>query len=537
MIMKPVSKTPGVNNAGSLGLQGEPLKSLAEPLAMSLGTSLAMPMGRPLSRPMGRPLIGALACAFTLALSACAGLPERSVPTDVSGALPDRYTDVLPSAEADIPPQWWKAFSDPQLIHLVEQGLQYNSDLIVAAQRLREAGAVMRGTRAGQLPSVGIFVQGVRQRAPLIGQAVAGQVVAGQADTAVVESGSYGVSIDYEVDLWGRLAAQTQAERQRYLAQSYTLAALRLTIAAELVRGYLHAQALQDSSAVLEENVQVLEDQLRLSERRYQIGTISELDLQRFRSELEDSRAQLAQVIQQQLATQRALLLLAGQLPTRQAVDALQVKRRGAAPSALPEVPTGLPSRLLDRRPDLRAAEAELAAGGADLSAARRAWLPSLAITGSAGEASTQLSSLFDDGLDIWSIGANLAHAAFDGGRRSAAIEASDARRMQLLEIYRNAARGAFREVADALDARLAATQVYRARSAQTAALNTALRLAQRRYDEGYSDYLGVLDARRSLLQSRLAVAEARRSGGTAYVDLVMAVGGGWDPESPPTTP
>ncbi len=459
-----------------------------------------------------------IACVIALGLTACAGMPERNVPEGTAEALPERFTEVLPSTEASVPVEWWRGFKDAELDRLVDRGLAYNSDLIIAAERLREARAVLRASRADQLPDVGVFIDGSRQRTSLIDPS----------NTTIIETGSYGASVSYEVDLWGRLASQSEAARQRYLAQGYTLASLRLTIAAELVRGYLQTQALLASRAVLEENVQVLEDQLRLSQLRYEIGAISELDLQRFRSELEDSRAQLAQIVQRQQATQRALLLLAGEVPSREAVAQLAISGEGVEPTALPEVPTGLPSSLLDRRPDLRAAEANLAAAGADLKAARRSWFPNIVITGSAGEMSSSLSNLFEDGLDVWSIGANVAQAIFDGGRRNAAIEASDARRLQLIESYRDTSRRAFSEVLDALDARAAASEVHRARSAQAEALATSLRLAQRRYDEGYSDYLGVLDARRSLLQSRLAVAEARRAGGAAYVDLVLAVGGGW---------
>jgi NodT family efflux transporter outer membrane factor (OMF) lipoprotein len=459
-----------------------------------------------------------LACVIALSLTACAGIPERNVPDGAANALPDRFSDVLPSPDATVPVEWWRAFNDPELDRLVARGLEYNSDLIIAAERLREARAAFRGTRANQLPEVGVFVDGSRQRTQLLDPN----------DTTIVESGAYGASISFEADLWGRLAAQSEAERQRYLAQGYTLASLRLAVIAELVRGYLQTQALIDSRAVLEENVKVLEDQLRLSQRRYEIGAISELDLQRFRSELEDSRAQVAEITRQQQATQRALLLLAGEVPSREAAAKLAIAGEGVPPTALPEVPTGLPSTLLDRRPDLRAAEANLAAAGADLKAARRAWFPNLVITGSAGEVSSSLSNLFDEGFSVWSIGANVAQAIFDGGRRNSVIEGSDARRMQLVESYRDALRRAFGEVVDALDARSAAAEAHRARTAQAESLATSLRLAQRRYYEGYSDYLGVLDARRSLLQSRLAVAEARRAGGAAYVDLVLAVGGGW---------
>jgi outer membrane protein, multidrug efflux system len=462
-------------------------------------------------------------CALTLALTACAGSPERNVPRDVTGMMPERFTEVLPLHDTQVPLEWWKAFNDPQLDELVARGLQRNGDLAIAAQRLRQAHAAFRSSRAEQLPGVDAFIDTERDRAP-------SRVNPG---TAIVESSAAGISVGYEVDLWGRLAAQTEAQRQRYLAQGYTLASLRLTIAAEIVRGYLQAQALGAARAVIDENVQVLGDQLRLSEHRSQIGAISQLDLQRFRSELEDSKAQLAEVGQRQQATRRALLLLAGELPTEQALSSLAVRAESRTPDQLPEVPTGLPSALLDRRPDVRAAEANLAGAGADLSAARRAWFPSIVLTGSAGEVSGTLSTLMKDGVDVWSMGASLVQAVFDGGRRNAIIEASSARHEELAETYRDTVRRAFNEVVDALEARAAAAEIHRARAAQAEALATALRLAQRRYDQGYSDYLGVLDARRSLLQSRLAVADARRSAAAAYVDLALAVGGGWQPENP----
>lgn len=458
--------------------------------------------------------------ACVASLAACAGLPERNVPEDVAAELPGRFDDVLPATEAEVSASWWRAFNDPVLDALVERGLEHNSDLIIGAARLREARAVLRQTRADQIPDVGVFVGGSRARS-------ASPLVPGQ--TAVGESGSYGVQAGFEVDLWGRLAAQTEAARQRYLAQGYTQAALRLTIAAELVRGYLQAQSLAVSQTILADNVVVLEDALRLSNRRYELGAISELDLQSFNSQVEDSRAQLASTRQQYNATRRALLVLAGEMPTQTALAALEVRSEAVEPSALPSVPLGLPSALLERRPDIRAAEADLAAANADLTVARRALLPSLSLTGSAGEASSDLSELFDNSFSVWSIGAELLATIFDGGRRRGAIEAADARREAVVETYRDTVRESFREVLDALDARTAAVEVHRARAAQAAALDKAVNLSQRRYDEGYSDYLGVLDARRTLLQARLAVADAERAAGAAYVDLALALGGGWD--------
>ena len=157
---------------------------------------------------------GPIAFVLALSLTACAGIPERNVPDDV--ALPGRFTAVSPTGDAEIPVEWWKAFNDPQLERLVERGLVYNSDLIIGAQRLREARAAFRSVRANQLPDIGVFIDGARERTPLVDPSDQSFV-----DTSIVETSSYGVSVGYEVDLWGRLASQTEAERQRYLAQGY----------------------------------------------------------------------------------------------------------------------------------------------------------------------------------------------------------------------------------------------------------------------------------------------------------------------------
>lgn len=452
-----------------------------------------------------------------VALAGCAALPGHGNRDSVEAELPERFSALLPASNETIDVQWWRAFDDADLDTLVSQGLAHNSDLVIGAARLREAAAVFRQTRSAQLPDVGVFVSGARQKA------------SAQGGDAVLSEGAFGVSIGFEVDLWGRLATQSAAARQRYLAQGYTQAALKQVIAAELVRGYVSAQALAANRVALEQNLALLEESLELAQRRFDLGVISELDLHRSRSELEDSRAQLASVLQRYNATRRALLVLAGQMPAESALDALTVRAISLKPHQLPDVPVGLPSDLLERRPDLRAAEADLLAAHADVSVAKRALLPSLTLTGRGGRATGDLSDLISGPhLDIWSIGANLVATIFDGGRRRAVIDASKARETQLVESYRNTVRSAFGEVLNALDARGAAIEIHDARLAQALALESAATLADRRYQEGYDSYINVIDARRSLLFARQAVIEAQRAAAAAYVDLVLALGGGW---------
>jgi len=462
--------------------------------------------------------------AIGLGLVGCYSLPDRTLPRDVSESMPSQFTSVTPLAQGDVEEEWWRAFGDPALDEFVAGGLTHNGNLAIGAARLLEARAIWKQTAASRWPSIGVFASATRGRV---------LDTTGTPSTALVESGNYGGQASFEVDLWGRLQATSEAARRRYLAEGYTLASLRITIAAELVRGYLTVQMLQVQRTVLIESVAVLGDSLRLSERRYQLGSIPDLDVQRARAELEDSKAQLARATQEEATARRALAVLAGALPTEQALANFTMSSKTVEPASLPAVPVGVPSDLLSRRPDLRAVEANLAAAQADLSAAKRALLPSLSLTGSAGEASPTLSDLFSKSLGIWSVGADLTASVFDGGRKVAGIHAADARRVQLLERYRDTVRSAFKEVLDALDARTNLTEVNSARVEQTRALEHSVYLAQRKYDEGYTAFLDVLDARRTLLQARLAAASARSDAAAAYVDLVVALGGGWKPNEP----
>jgi len=462
------------------------------------------------------------AFALLLILPACTGLHERNVPDSIRGTLPDHYGAGAAGSDA-APPldnEWWRAFGDATLDRLVEQALRDNGDLAVGAARLLQARAIAREEAAARWPTLGAFFGAQRQRElnPLGG------------GTVIAHGTSAGLNASYELDLWGRLNSTAVAARQRFLAQGFNYASLRLTIEAELVRGYLQLQAIDAQVTVLTESVALLADAFRLSEQRYRAGSIAELDLAQVRAELEDSRAALADTGQQARATRRALLILAGLTPSPEVSADTRIEPQQMVLRTLPEVPVGLPSQLLDRRPDLREAEARLAAARADLSAARRAFLPSVSLTASGGRSSQSLGSLLTNSGTVWSLGANVAQTIFAGGRLRAQEQLAAATRTELLETYRNAARSAYRDVLDALDARSAAIVTFGARQRQAEALERALHLAQRRYDEGYSGYLDVLDARRSLLQTRLQEVQARSQADSAFVSLAIALGGGWSP-------
>jgi len=455
-------------------------------------------------------------------LAGCTGLHERNVPKTIEATLPDHYLEQgqAPGAVPAVDSTWREAFDDPALDALVEQGLRNNADLAVGAARLLEARALATQASAARFPVIGAFLAATRQR----------ELNPIGPGTILVEGASFGGSASFELDLWGRLNATSVAARQRFLAQGFNFAALRLAIEAELVRGYLQLQAIEAQVGVLQESVGVLEDALRLSEQRFEAGSIAELDLAQARAELEDSRARFSDSQQQARATRRALLIVAGLTPSPEVFAATQIQTQPRELASLPEIPVGLPSQLLSRRPDLRAAEAQLAGARADVAAARRAFLPSVTLTASGGKATQSLSSIFASGSAVWSIGADLAQTIFDGGARYARVRIAAAQRQALLETYRDAARSAYRDVLDALDARSAAVRTFEAREREARALERAVHLAERRYAEGYSGFLDVLDARRSLLQSRLALAQSRSAVDIAYVSLAVALGGGWTP-------
>lgn len=451
-------------------------------------------------------MAGFTAALLFLALSSCAGPPvaTSSVPP-VTPPVAWR-TDIGPGAP--VQPDWWRSFGDPAMAAMVDKALANNTDIAIAAGRVREARANLALARAQMLPAIDANLGGQRARS------VSPFLQPSEATSAQPQ-----IQIAYEVDLFGRLADQKSAARDAYFASQAAHDAVQLSVAATVASNYVTLRSLDARLEVARETVRARSESLRLAKSRVERGYSPKLELQQAQAEY-DATAQIVPQIELAIArTEDGLSVLTGETP--KTID------RGVALDKLtaPPVPDGLPSELLRRRPDIAQAEYQLAASDKSLAAARKRFLPQVRLSSAAGAA---FSTLLENPITIWSVGGSILAPLFEGGRLTAQAEATGAQRDQAAFAYRRAALTAFREVEDSLAAvRLDDRQIMFAQS-QRDALAEGLRLATNRYREGYSPYLEQLDAQRGLLGAQLSLIQLQADVLAARIQLFQAMGGGW---------
>jgi NodT family efflux transporter outer membrane factor (OMF) lipoprotein len=412
------------------------------------------------------------------------------------------------SPAGPLAPTWWRAFGDPALTGLVERALARNSDIAIAVARVREARAQEQLARAQLFPSLDLGVGAARSRSVN---------AFGQPSTTTSAQPVFQAA--YELDLFGRVSTQVEAARQSVLASQAAADAARLSVAAATASGYITLRGLDARLAVARETLASRAEALRIARDRARVGYTSELELRQAEAEYQ-ATAQVIPQVQQQITRQEdALSLLAGDSP--------RSIPRGLALAELtaPAVPDDLPADLLRRRPDVAQAERSLAAADASLAAARAQFLPQVRLTGSSG---LVLSSALVDPVTIWSLGGSVLAPIFNGGRIRAQANAAAARRDQAAFAYQRTALTAFREVEDALAAVQRLGEQRARLAAQRAAVADTLRHARNRYDAGYSPYLEVLDAQRTLFSVDLSLVQLEADQLNALVALDQAMGGGW---------
>ena len=448
-----------------------------------------------------------LAVAIALALGGCAmvGPDYRRPATPLPAAYgePDVAGNSLP-----VPPQWWTLYRDPLLDELVRSGLERNADVRLAAARVEEAEAALREAQAT------LFF-------PLV-QGEGGASRSRTLRNATESNFHLGLTTSFEIDLWGRLRRAERSVRAELLASRHAADTVALTLAAAITRTYFAARSLDSQYAASQEILQAATDSVELTRKRSDAGVASILEVYQAGTLRTAAAGQAKEIARQRAVIVHQLGLLTGRLDLTLApgdVTTLPIP---------PLPPAGLPSRLLERRPDVRQAESTLAAATERIGVARAAQFPTLSLTGSLGQESTQLRSFFNAGSNVWSIGLGLVGPILDGGRYAARTEQAAAQASQAEAGYQRAVETAFREVSDALsNVRYAAdTESDLQQRVDTA--RKAFALAQRRYEAGYSAYLEVLDAQRTLNESLLAFIRNRQAYLSYTVDLMNALGGGW---------
>lgn len=431
----------------------------------------------------------------------------------------------IAGAAEPVPSQWWKSYSDPALDRMVDEAFLHNLDLRQAVARVAEARAQLGVARADQYPGVSAGAGASRNRASQ--ESVLG-VPAGT--DANFSDYSASLNLAYEIDFWGKYRRATEAARAELLSARHNREAVRLTLIGDVAKGYFNLRALDAQVEVTRRTISTRLASTALQRLRFQSGVTSEFDLRQVEAQAAQAQALLPSLERELAAQENALSVLVGRSP--RAIVEQTIERGGAieALSVPPAIPAGLPSDLLEKRPDLRQAEQLLVAANARIGQAKAAYYPSISLTGLLGGESESLGDLFKSSARVWQFSATAAQTVFDAGRTTSRVEAARAREQLAVAQYQSAIQNAFRETLDALVAQRKARETLEAEQSRVEALRAALRLAQLRYDNGVASLLDVLDAERGLLDAELNRVEAQRAQLAATADLFKALGGGWDP-------
>lgn len=410
---------------------------------------------------------------------------------------------------------WWNSFGDPLLDGLVRETLASNRDLRIATARVDEFAAILAGTRAQGMPQIGYGLSGTRQRATEQGPI---PVLGDPHSTSL----SALLSASWEIDLWGRIRRETEAARANLLATEEARRGVVLTLISSVVISYVTLLDLDEQLSVAEATAEGRKKSVDLFETRLAAGWISEFEMSQVRGEYESALAQIPPIRQAIAVQENALSVLLGRNPG-------PITRASTLASLnSPAVPAGLPSDLLIRRPDIMQAEQQLIASNALIGAARALFFPRISLTGLLGLASDSLGDLFAGSARTWSFTGDVAGPIYTGGGLTAAVDQAEARKDQSLANYELTIQNAFRDVEDSLADLRNSIELRDALARRVATLRRGLDLANERYENGYSDYLEVLDTERSLFSAELQLASARGDYFRAIVNLYRALGGDW---------
>ena len=418
---------------------------------------------------------------------------------------------------------WWEQFDDPVLNELIQIALKENKDLKIAAARVEEFMGRYRTTRAALFPQANAGTNAGISRSTERGPFPLPPTVENPAENYQVL-----LNASWEIDLWGKLRRSTEASRADLLSTEEGRRAVILTLITSVANGYVNLRDLDRQLEIAKRTAKSREESYRLFKMRFQGGVISELELNQVKSEYEQALAtipSLEKIIAQQ---ENALSVLLGRnpgpIPRGKTIDEL----------VLPAVPAGLPSDLLANRPDIRKAEQDLIATNARIGVAKSLYFPAISLTGSFGRTSTELSELFSGPAKVWSFAAPLASPIFTGGAIQGQVKSAEAVQQQALLRYQQSIQTAFREVEDALIEQKRSREQLEIQAQQVESLRNYARIARLRFDNGYTSYIEVLDAERSLFNAEFSHAQTKGVLFQALVNLYKAIGGGWVVEADP---
>lgn len=471
-------------------------------------------------------------CALTGMLSGCLLGPDYERP---AVELPDAYrtppqvasqpaavtsvNQAPRSPSAEVMKEWWTLFNDPVLNDLIVSAQKNNADIQIAVARLGQAQALARQAGAALYPTVNLTASGTRAST---GTSVNPSGVGFQTNTAQL-----GVVTSYEIDVWGRVRRNIESATAVATASQYEQDSVRLTLSALVANTYLRLRALDAQIDVVTNSVKTRENSLRVAQAKLDGGLVSPIDVSQARAAKAASEAGLSELTRQRAIVQNQLGILTGQLQLTLA----PLDLRGLPIPPVP--PAGLPSTLLERRPDVNRVEQELTAANARIGVATANFFPTLSLTALFGAQSVDFSAFLSGQSAVWSAGLGLLQPVFTGGSLRARLDFAKAQQQEVLGNYVKVVRNAFGEVSDALVSVNQTLQTEHYLTEQVAAATKAQELASVRYEAGYVDYLNVLEAQRVQNEANLAFVLNRALRLQAGVDLFKALGGGWNPPTP----
>jgi len=452
-------------------------------------------------------------------LSGCVQGPDYVKPA-VETPSHYRFSDQVPAAAqlaSETP--WWDGFGDPALDQLVQEALQNNRDLRIATARIDEFAAILAGTQSQGLPQVGYGGSASRSRA-------SEEKIPSFVDP-LSSTFTTLLSASWEIDLWGRIRRETEAARANLLASEEARRGVTLTLISSVVIGYVTLLDLDEQLRIAQATVAGRQKSVNLFQTRLQGRWISEFEMSQVQAEYYSVASQVPPLRQAIAVQEHALSVLVGRLPGPIA------RSRTLGSLSSPAIPANLPSYLLIRRPDILQAEQQLVASNALIGAARALFFPRITLTSLFGFASGALGNLFSGPANTWSFTGDVAGPIYTGGGITAAVDQAEARREQSLASYELVIQNAFRDVENSLADVRHSGELRDTAASRVATLRHGLQLANERYENGYSDYLEVLDTERSLFSAELQLASATGDYERALVNVYRALGGDWNAVPP----
>jgi multidrug efflux system outer membrane protein len=459
-----------------------------------------------------RPLV----FAAVVLLGACA----HDAPTDrlATTDVPQSWDGPIPQNAAEWPrPDWWHEFQSKELDRLIASAQSQNLDLAAAVARVMQAEGQARVAGSALLPSVNLSA-GASQTGPL----------SGNSNTSTRRSFNVELGASYELDFWGRNRANLSAAEASLAASQYDRETVALTVTASVASTYFEILSLRDRLRTARLNLKNARGVLEITVARTNAGVVTPLDLAQQRAAVANQEASIPGLEQSEREARARLALLLGLPP-----QGFDVNAKTMAYLTAPTVKPGMPSELLARRPDIRRAEAQLASADANIEAARAAFYPTISLSGSAGFASTALSTLFNPANAAYTIGASILQTIFDGGRLEGEFDTTVGRRQEIVANYRTVVITAFSDVHVALGAVATLAEEERQRRIAATQAAEAFRIAEVRYRAGVEDFISVLDAQRTLYAAQDQLSQTRLARMQAAVTLYRVLGGGWTDATP----